>query len=96
MSDSNHVTATYEDGPAILILPLDPADTELTLAEDWVSPRYGIRHLAPLATYTRRAILPATYAVLLYPYQADQPPFDLARAAGQRALAHLDDETSPF
>jgi hypothetical protein len=92
------VTGQTEDGPSLLILPLPSATLRLTLSESWLSPRYGAQLRAPVAKYTQRAILPASLAVVLYPYRAEQPPYDLARAAGQRALARLDtlfgDETS--
>jgi uncharacterized heparinase superfamily protein len=90
------VVASYEDGAGLLILPLEPADAELSLSEGWISPAYGVRLPAPLAKYTRRAILPAIFAVVLYPYHAEGPPLDLARAAGKRALAHMEHETSPL
>lgn len=90
--------ARAEDGTGLLILSLEPNSLELTLSEDWISPSYGVKHRAPLAKYTRRAILPATCTFVLYPYQADHPPLDHARHVGQRALAQLDallsDETS--
>jgi uncharacterized heparinase superfamily protein len=82
----------------LLILPLEPESLELSLSEDWISPSYGVKQRAPLAKYTRRAILPATCTFVLYPYDAEHPPLDRARAAGGRALAQLDallsDETS--
>ncbi len=72
---SGAVTATpAASGGKLVLLGASPQKWELAVAEGWVSPVYGERLAAPVASFAARLQLPAEHGTLVLPLgTADQP-----------------------
>ena len=81
---SSAVTATpAADGRKLVLMGASPQKWKVALAEGWVSPVYGERLPAPVASLAARLQLPAEHGTLVLPLGAAEQPgrFHVARDA---------------
>jgi hypothetical protein len=77
------VTPVSSAGERLVLLGANPKKWELALTEGWVSPAYGERLPAPVASFVAQVQLPAEHATLIVPPGASEMPgrFHLAEGA---------------
>jgi hypothetical protein len=70
-------------GERLVLLGANPKKWELALTEGWVSPAYGERLPAPVASFVAQVQLPAEHTTLMVPLGASEMPgrFHLAEGA---------------
>ena len=77
------VTPASDGGERLVLLGANPKKWELALTEGWVSPAYGERQPAPVASFVAQAQLPAEHTTLIVPLGTSEMPgrFHLAEGA---------------
>jgi hypothetical protein len=76
--------------PHCLILQPRTSGVDLTVEEGFVSPEYGLKHLAPVLRYAQRAFGNTGYQTVLYPFRDRAPSVKVRNVpvrAGQESLA---------
>jgi hypothetical protein len=66
------VNPTSGGGEKLVLLAANPQKWELAVTEGWVSPAYGERLPAPVASFGARVQLPAEHATLVLPLSAGE------------------------
>ena len=59
--------------PNLLIAQSSSPDTKVAIEQGYVSPEYGIKHLAPVIKFSKQQASTTVFNTVLYPYK-DQPP----------------------
>lgn len=65
--------------PHLLIGQPQSSDIQSAIQDGFVSPTYGVRHNAPIATFSQNTEGIAFFHTVLYPYQTDRPILDVER-----------------